>query len=299
MENDVFQAERRKFLRNATIGAIGSGLGAGLMSDLARAEGQGDDSGKASPGQLQVWSCGGLAEAMRPAHEAYSAKTGTKISYTGAFAAVLGKSLLTGSGETEVFAGRGLPLAQNLRKSGKMLYFRPFCFTSYLIVVPKGNPARIGSLEDMAKPGVRVAMSPKASPPGGQAVMGILKLANLSKEIMANVQDKQESCVQRTVESVCKGKADCMIVERRITRMPLFAPHLEIVKIPEKFFPPLPLTFTMGVMHNVRDKARADAYVDWFTGEEGQAFMERAGFIPAISGKGQELIEKLGVRDVA
>ena len=129
--------------------------------------------------------------------------------------------------------------------------------------------------------------------------MGILKLADLTKDVMPNVLDKEATCIQRTVEEVCKGQADCMIVERRITRMPLFGPHLDIVEIPEKFFPPLPLTFTMGVMHNVRDRQLADAYVNWCTGEEGQAFMERGGFIPAISPKGQELIEKLGVKDVA
>lgn len=284
---------RRDFLRGATLGAAGISLGAGLAPAAAQA------AEAPARKHLQVWSCGGLAEAMRPAHEAYMAQSDTDVSYTGAFAAVLGKSLLTGSGETEVFAGRGLPLAQNLRKAGKMLYFKPFCFTSYVIVTPKGNPAKIQALEDMARKGVRVAMSPKASPPGGQAVMGILKLSDLTKEVMANVLDKEASCIQRTVEDVCKGKADCMIVERRITRMPLFGPHLDIIEIPEKFFPPLPLTFTMGVMHNAHDRAVADAYVDWFTGEKGQAFMEKGGFIPAISPKGQELIEKLGVKDVA
>ena len=292
MENEHRQTSRRDFLRGAALGAAGVGLGAGLAPTAAQAA---EDRHKS----LQVWSCGGLAESMRPMHEAYTAKTGVDVSYTGAFAAVLGKSLLTGSGETEVFAGRGLPLAQNLRKAGKMLYFKPFCFTSYVIAVPKGNPAKIQALEDLARKGVRVAMSPKASPPGGQAVMGILKLADLTKDVMPNVLDKEATCIQRTVEEVCKGKADCMIVERRITRMPLFGPHLDIIEIPEKFFPPLPLTFTMGVMHNVRDRQLADAYVNWCTGEEGQAFMERGGFIPAISPKGQELIEKLGVKDVA
>lgn len=278
--------ERRLFLKTLAAGAAIAGTSALPV--------QAGTTGK----NLQVWSCGGLAEAMRPAHEAYAVAKGTDIAYTGAFAGALGKSLLSGSGHTEVFAGRVLVLAQNLRKAGKMLSFKPLCFTSYVIAVPKGNPAGIAALEDLAKPGVRVAMSPLASPPGGQAVMGILKAADLVKPVMKNVIDTQATCVQRTIEEVTAGKATAMIVERRITRMPLYAPHLDFVEIPEKFFPAGPLTFTVGVMRDVRDKAVADAYVDWITGPEGQAYFERAGFIPAISSKGQELVEKLGVKDV-
>lgn len=248
---------------------------------------------------LRVWSCGGLAEAMRPAHAAYTAQTGVELAYTGAFAGALGKSLLNGQGETEVFAGRVLELAKNLRKSGKMLYFKPLCFTSYVIVTPKGNPAKVRNLEDLGRKGLRVAMSPKASPPGGQAVLGILKKAGLTEAVMKNVLDKDATCVQRTIAEVCSGKADAMIVERRLTTMDRYRDHIEFIEIPDEFFPPSPLTFTVGVMKNIHDKELGDAYVRWITSPEGQAFFERVGFIPAISRKGQELVEKLGVKDVS
>lgn len=109
--------------------------------------------------------------------------------------------------------------------------------------------------------------------------------------------DSEASCIQRAVEDVTTARAAAMIVERRITRMPLFAPHLDVVEIPEEFFPPGPLTFTCGVMANARDRALADAYVDWICGAEGQTFFEKAGFIPAIYAKGQELVEQLRVHD--
>lgn len=222
---------------------------------------------------------------MCPAHEEYTSQSGVNIVYTGAFAAALGKSLLTGSGHTEVFAGRVLALAQNLRKAGKMLSFRPLCFTSYVIAVLRGNPARIQALDDLARP-------------GGQAVMGLLKASGLTQQVLANVPE-QGTCVQRSVENVTSGNADAMIVERRICRMQRFADHLDVVEIPEKFFPAGPLTFTVGLMADAADKNMAAAYIDWLTGPQGQAFFEHAGFIPALSSKGQEMIEKLGVKDVA
>ena len=283
---DHSEKGRRDFLKSLALGAAGAAM---LTPQNAQA---------AAGGTLQVWSCGGLAEAMMPAHAAYEQQSGVKIVYTGAFAAALGKSLLTGGGQTEVFAGRVLALAQNLRKSGKMVNFRPLCFTSYVIAVPKGNPAKITNIEDLTRPGVRVAMALEASAPGGQAVMGILKAADITGKVLANVRE-QGSCVQRSVADVTEGKADAMIVERRITRMTRFADHLEYVEIPERFFPAGPLTFTVGMMVNAADSAKATAYMDWITSAEGQAYFEAAGFIPAISPKGMELVEKLGVKDVA
>ncbi|HOV87035.1 MAG TPA: substrate-binding domain-containing protein [Syntrophobacteraceae bacterium] len=277
---------RRTFLKSALMATIGAALPTGM----ARA------GAAFSQDSLQVWSCGGLAEAFMPANEMYEKRAGVKISYTGAFAAALGKSLL-GSATTEVFGGRVLDLAKKLRQTGKMVYFRPLCFTSYVMVTPKGNPAGIREIKDMAKPGVRVVLAPDASPPGGQAAQGVLKKAGILDAVMKNAVTLG-SCVQRTMDDIVGGKGDVSIVELRITRMPAFEGKMDIVCIPEDYFPPPPLTFTIGVMKDAKDRALADDYVDFITSNEGQSFFDRCGFIPAVSDKGRELIEKLGVKDV-
>lgn len=275
---------RRGFLA----GAAGAALGAVLPSAQAKAtEFHQDD--------LRVWSCGGLAEAFMPANQVFTKKTGVKVYYTGAFAAALGKSLL-GGGRTDVFGGRVLALAKKLRQAGKMIYFKPLCFTSYVLATPRGNPADVKSLADLARPGVRVLLSPQASPPGGGAVTALLKRAGVIKGVRANLVSAG-SCVQRTMEDLLQGKGDASVVELRLTRMPRFRGRGEVIPIPEKFFPPPPLTFTIGVMKNAGDRALADYYVKWITSPEGQAHFEHAGFIPAISDKGRELVRKLGVKD--
>lgn len=282
MKTQDNSTSRRTFLKNALASTIGVAMTGGTASAFSR------DS-------LQVWSCGGLAEAMIPANSLFEKKTGVKIAYTGAFAAALGKSLL-GSGQTEVFAGRVLDLAKKLREAGKMVYFKPLCFTSYVMVTPKGNPAGILTIEDMTKPGVRIVLAPEASPPGGQAVQALLKKAGIQEAVAKNTIILG-SCVQRTMDDVINARGDVSIVELRITRMREFEGRLDIVAIPEQYFPPPPLTFTVGVMENARDRALADAYISFITSAEGQAFFERQGFIPAISDKGRELVEKFGVKD--
>ena len=279
---------RRNFLKTmAGSAAALAGLGVPLVQ--ARAAGYAQNL-------LQVWSCGGLAEAMNPANDLFESRTGVRVSYTGAFAAALGKSLL-GSSTTEVFAGRVLDLAKKLRQSGKMVSFKPLCFTSYVMVTPKGNPARIEKIEDMARPGVKVVLAPEASPPGGAAAIGVPKKAGIHDAVMKNCVTLG-SCVQRAIDDVISGKGDVSIVELRVTRLPQFSGKVDIVEFPEALFPPPPLTFTVGVMKHAKDAKLATDYVDFLTSPEGQAYFERAGFIPAISDKGLALVEKLGVKDV-
>jgi len=288
---------RRDFLRGSAL-AGAAGLAAAVCGFPALA----DESPAPAPAEfkdqsLQVWACGGLAEAMMPAHEEYERLRGIRVAYTAAFAAALGKSLL-GSAHTEVFCGRVLELAQNLKKAGRLTGFQPLCYTSYVIVTPKGNPKKITGLEDLAKPGLRVAMAPNASPPGGAAVMGLLKKAGLTEQIMANVVSPGD-CVQTSVNHVADGSRDAMIVELRIPRMERFAGKLEVVELPFAVFPPGPLTFTVGMMQEAKNPELARDYIDWITSAQGgQPYFERAGFIPADSHRGRELTEILGVKDV-
>ena len=283
---------RRRFLG----GAAGAAISAALFPKTTNAKALSDPSKPFDQNKLQVWSCGGLAEAFIPASKAYKEKTGIDVNYTGAFAAALGKSLL-GSATTEVFAGRVLALSQKLRKEGKMAYFKPLCFTRYVLVTPVDNPAGISDIMDMAKPGIQVVLAPEASPPGGGAVMGLLKKAGIQEQAMKNAVIK-ESCVQRAMGQLIEKKGDVSIVEYRVTQLPGFKGKTQVIPIPEKFFPPPPLTFTIGVMNAAKDRKLADHYLEYIRSEEGQSYFEAAGFIPAISEKGAELIEKLGVKDV-
>lgn len=245
---------------------------------------------------LQVWSCGGLAEAFMAANTSYEKVTGVRISYSGAFAAALGKSLLGGA-QTDIFAGRVLKLAKKLRAEGKMSYFKPLCFSKYIMITPPGNPAGITSLQDLARPGVRVVLAPEASPPGGAAVLKILENGGVKKEALANAIIKG-SCVQGIMQHIVSGKGDVSVVENRISRLPACKGKVEVISIPDKLQPPPPLTFTIGVMECAKNRKLAGDYIDFITSQEGQQCFEEAGFIPAISAKGQMLIDKLGVKDV-
>ena len=275
---------RRLFLKAAAVSACGVLCGAGP----ARAAETGE--------VLRVWSCGGLAEAMMPANREFEAQSGAKVAYTGAFAAALGKSLLA-SATTDVFAGRVLDLAKKLRASGKMSWFKPLCFTQYVLVTPSGNPAGIKSVEDLGKPGVKVVLAPEASPPGGAAALALLKKAGVLEAAQKNDIAKS-TCVQRAIDDIVSGKGDVSVVELRVTRLPQFVGRMDVLPIDPKFFPPPPMTFTVGVMESASNKELAERYAAYLISPQGQAHFERQGFIAAISAQGQKMVEQYGVKDV-
>ena len=278
---------RRSFLKMAGI----AGLGAAMPALPASARSAGEFAGE----HLQVWSCGGLAEAFVPASKLYEHKTGTKVAYTGAFAAALGKSLLA-SATTDVFAGRVLDLAKKLRQADKMIYFKPLCFTEYVLVTPKGNPSNIHSVQDLGQPGVRVVLAPDASPPGGAASLALLKKAGVQKAALKNTVVKG-SCVQMVMKDLIAGKGDVSVMERRLVHLPMFAGKVDTVDIPGRFQPPPPLTFTIGVMKSAPNRQLADHFVEFSCSAEGQRFFTKQGFISAYSEKGLEMTERLGVKD--
>lgn len=281
---ELKSVNRRAFLTGSAA-ALATTLtaGTGLAAPVAAGE------------VLQVWSCGGLAEAFQPANAMFESQTGARISYTGAFAAALGKSLL-GDAQTEVFAPRVLDLAKKLKEQGKMLEYRPLCFTKYVLVTPKGNPAGITSIADLKRPDVRTLLSPDSSAPGGQAVMGLLKKAGVVEAAKSNAT-YLGSCVQHDVAEVAAGRAHVSVVELRIAMLPKYRDRLEVMDIPEEFFPPPPIPFTIGVMKWAKNPELARSFVDFICSESGQAFFEAAGFIPAISKEGHRLAEKYGVHN--
>ncbi|MDD4357382.1 MAG: substrate-binding domain-containing protein [Victivallales bacterium] len=276
---------RRGFLKTAAA----SIAAASLPVELARAASFQTTS-------LRVWSCGGLAESFCRANALYEQKKGIKIYYTGASAGALGKSLIAGR-PTDVFGARTMGLTKKLQSENLVRYFKPLCFSEYVLITPKGNPANIQSVADLAKPGVRLILPQSASGPGQKGAQVALEKAGIKDAAMKNLV-KEESCVIRMIPAVVNADADATIVERRLTRMPEFAGKVEIIAFPEELFATVMLPFTINSIKYAEDTELADDYINFMCSVEGQTYFKQGGFIPAISEKGQELIERLGVKDV-
>jgi molybdate transport system substrate-binding protein len=89
-----------------------------------------------------------------------------------------------------------------------------FAHNRLSIIVPKGNPAKIQSIFDLAKPGVKLIVADPAVP-AGSYLLGMLKSAaglpdagvDFSDRVLANVKSKEEN-VKAVVSKIELGEGD-------------------------------------------------------------------------------------------
>src|SRR5207244_6337816 len=86
----------------------------------------------------------------------------------------------------------------------------PFATNTLVLIVPKSNPARIHSVLDLTKPGVRVVIG-DASVPVGSYTLTVLKNFGISDAVLTNV-DSREQDVKGVVGKVVTGEAGAGVV---------------------------------------------------------------------------------------
>ncbi|MEI6167976.1 MAG: substrate-binding domain-containing protein [bacterium] len=140
------------------------------------------------------------------------------------------------------------------------------------IVVPAGNPAGITTLKDMARPGVKVAIS----------VMDCLKglwedlsgRAGLIEPIRRNITFKANGCVA-IVEAVVEGKIDCAFGWSSFAHL---APgRIEVVKLPPAYC--IYRGTCIGLLKFSKNPAEAVKFMDFLTTAESKQCYRKYGWV--------------------
>lgn len=151
-----------------------------------------------------------------------------------------------------------------------------------VIMVPKDNPANISSLEDMAKPDIKLVLAAKDVPAADYAVE-ILGKANkeygpdFEDDVLSNVVSR-EADVRASVNRVVLGDADATFGYAS-DYTPDIRDKVKVIKIP----PDLNIiaTYPVAALKDAKDPELAKKWVDLVTGEEGQKVLEKWNFEPA------------------
>ena len=148
---------------------------------------------------------------------------------------------------------------------------RVFVKNREVIMVPKDNPANISSLEDMAKPDIKLVLAAKDVPAADYAIE-ILGKANkeygpdFEKDVLSNVVSR-EADVRASVNRVVVGDADATFgyasdytpdIRDKVKVIPI-PPDLNIIA-----------TYPIAALKDAKDPELARKWVDLVTGEEGQ-----------------------------
>jgi len=149
-----------------------------------------------------------------------------------------------------------------------------FARNTLAVIVPSDNPAHVGSLDDLARPGVKLVLAAVGVPAGDYA-RGILANAGIQKGALANVVSNEED-VKGVVQKVLLGEADAGIVYRTDVT-PDISARVREISIPDGVN--VTATYPIAVIDGSGHGPAAEAFVRFVTGS-GQATLRKFGFLP-------------------
>ncbi len=148
------------------------------------------------------------------------------------------------------------------------------------VIVPKDNPGNIQSLQDLAKPGLKIVLAAPAVPVGGYALISLNKMnadfgATFSQTVLANVVS-QEDNVKQVVAKIQLGEGDAGIVYTSDVT-PDAATKVTKIDIPDKYN--TLATYPIAVLKSAPQADLAAKFVDYVLSADGQAILTKWGFI--------------------
>jgi molybdate transport system substrate-binding protein len=183
----------------------------------------------------------------------------------------------------DVFASAAEEEMDTAKKDG-LVAGKPEIFVKNreVIMVPKGNPASIDGLEDMAKPDIKLVLAAKDVPAADYAVE-ILGKANkeygpdFEQDVLSNVISR-ESDVRASVNRVVVGDADATFGYAS-DNTPDIRDKVKVIPIPPELN--IIATYPIASLKDAKDPELAKKWVDLVTSEEGQKVLEKWNFEPA------------------
>jgi molybdate transport system substrate-binding protein len=154
------------------------------------------------------------------------------------------------------------------------LVTRPITFATnkLIVLVPKSNPARIASVYDLRRSGVKLVIGDRGVPIGAYTRQ-LLDALGITDDVMRNVVS-QETDVKSIVSKVAFGEADAGLVYA--TDAKPVASRAKSITIPA-WAQPL-ILYQIAVVNSSAHKVGAKAFVRKVTSARGRLLLKRAGF---------------------
>ena len=172
----------------------------------------------------------------------------------------------------DVYAAAGPKYPELLYRQGLLRKPQTFATNRLVVLVPKANPARIRSVYDLRRRGVKVVLG-DASVPVGSYTRQILDTLGITSAVLANVVS-QETDVKGIVAKVALGEADAGFVY--VTDARPVAGRVKTVGLPAWAQPPI--RYEIAVVRSTKRAAAARAFVARVLSKRGRLALRRAGF---------------------
>ena len=219
---------------------------------------------------LLVYCGAGMKEPMEEIAELFEEREGITIEYTyGGSAQLLSQIELYQTGDA--YMPGALAYIQSAMDKGFVDKTENVVYHVITIVVPKGNPAQITSLEDLAKPGVRVAIGEPTGPAIGQGTKKMLEKDGLWEAVSANAVVRTAT-VNELLVYVAMDQADAALIFEDLYN-PEAMEKIDIPKAQGKvdIVPIGTLTFS-------KNPENAEKFMNFVASDEGKAIFAKHGF---------------------
>ncbi len=163
-----------------------------------------------------------------------------------------------------------------------------FAHNHIVVIIPKSNPGNITTLQDLAKPGVKIVLGASSVPAGAYALQflasasadpsfGSSYKANFLKNVVSYQTD-----VGGVLSQVTTGDADAGIVY--ISDADTDASSLSTIAIPANLNPTA--IYPIAPVKSSAQASTAAAFVAFVMSSEGQSVLASFGFLSATDGPG-------------
>ena len=147
--------------------------------------------------------------------------------------------------------------------------------------VHKANLIR--SFDDLARPGLRLALGDPKAMAFGRMARKILSRSPLKEAILKNVVVYGET-VKQLAMYVSQGDVDASIIGRADAFQ--FRDRIRMIPIHPAYFQPE--TVAIAVLKDSKHRKAASRFLDFMTSKQGIAVFEHFGFLPLATGDAQE-----------
>lgn len=230
----------------------------------------GGDGGK----ELRVFCGSAVKPPMDELINSFSTETGIGVVIVyGGSGSVLSQAQLSRSGDVYI---SGSPDFMETAKAKKLVFEESETKLAYLvpaIVVQKGNPKNIQTLEDLARPGVEVAIANPETVCLGTYAIEILEANGLTDRVLKNVKTYTESC-SKTASVAAMRKVDAVIGWQVFGD---WNKDLEVVDIKEGRIPRIAYA-PAAVLKSSKKQGEAEQFIKYLSGENGRAIFEKYGY---------------------
>ncbi|HOP46317.1 MAG TPA: molybdate ABC transporter substrate-binding protein [Desulfobacteraceae bacterium] len=227
-----------------------------------------------SASELHFFAGAGLRQPVDRLIEEFQRKTGHSVvvDYDGS-----GRLLarIEASGQGDLFMPGSFFYIEKLQKKGKIHSWRPVVAHTPVIAVNKSKASEITRFEDLAKPGVRLALGDPKAMAFGKTAMKILERSGLKEDVLANVI-VYGATVKQLALYVAQGDVDASIVGR--TDAFQLRNRMDMIPIPDSYFEAE--TVAAAVLNTSSDLKAAAALRDYMSSSEAIKIFISFGFLP-------------------